>query len=186
MVKVFRRLKDTGALDGRWRLTLVGQVHRDQIAYLERVRELAEGYPIDFHIDVPLAELQEVYRKSAIYWHATGLNEDMNKHPELFEHFGISTIEAMAYGCVPIVIRAAGQTEIIEHEKSGFLFEDEDELMTHTQYCADLFMRNQEAFSEVSSAAIERSGLFSRSLVKERFRAILEADGLKSSGDALL
>ena len=186
MVEVFRGLKDTGALDERWRLTLVGQVHRDQIAYLEQVRDLAEGYPIDFHIDVPLADLQELYRKSAIYWHATGLNEDLNKHPELFEHFGISTVEAMAYGCVPIVIKAAGQTEIIEHQKSGFLFADEDELISYTQYCADLFMRNHEAFAQLSSAAIERSGLFSRSAVRERFLSILDAGGFKVSGDALL
>ncbi|ADE16683.1 glycosyl transferase family 2 [Nitrosococcus halophilus Nc 4] len=186
MVKVFKWMKDNNILDDEWRLTFVGQVHHDQIEYLDAVRQEAEGYPVDFHVDLPLDDLKYFYMKSAIYWHATGLNEDISKRPDLYEHFGITTVEAMSYGCVPIVINAAGQKEIVEHGRNGFVFGNEKELMEHTQYCGNLFLTNKAQYDHLSYSARQRSYRFSREAAGEAFLKILETDGCEVAVEFML
>ena len=66
-----------------------------------------------------------LYGKSSIYWHATGYGED---NPKKFEHFGISTVEAMAAECIPVVINLGGQPEIVEQSVNGFLWNSIPEL----------------------------------------------------------
>src|SRR5260370_621248 len=75
---------------------------------------------------------RELNGQSAIYWHAAGLGNDDAAHPEQTEHFGITTVEAMAAGCVPVVINKAGQRETVEHGVSGFLWDTPDELQRYT------------------------------------------------------
>jgi len=49
-------------------------------------------------------------------------------HPMKYEHFGISVVEAMAAGLIPVVHRSGGPwTDIVEFGKYGFGFRDEDE-----------------------------------------------------------
>jgi glycosyltransferase involved in cell wall biosynthesis len=48
------------------------------------------------------------------------------------EHFGISTVEAMGAGAVPIVINAGGQKEIVEDGVQGFLWDSLDDLKKKT------------------------------------------------------
>ncbi|QBQ53546.1 glycosyltransferase [Nitrosococcus wardiae] len=186
MVRVFKWMKNENILDDEWRLTFVGQVHHDQIEYLDAVRQEAEGYPVDFHVDLPLDDLKYFYMKSAIYWHATGLNEDINKRPDLYEHFGITTVEAMSYGCVPIVINAAGQKETVEHGRNGFLFNNEKELIEYTQYCTNLFLTNRVQYDHLSHSALQRSYQFSREAAGEQFLKILKGDGYKVAVDFML
>ncbi len=57
---------------------------------------------------------------ASIYWHAGGLGEDPDRHPDRFEHFGITVVEAMAAGAVPLVFAAGGPAEIVEHGVNGF------------------------------------------------------------------
>ena len=53
-------------------------------------------------------------------------------HPEKFEHFGITTVEAMSAGCIPVVIDRGGQKEIVEDGINGFLFSSPGELKSRT------------------------------------------------------
>ena len=61
-----------------------------------------------------------------------GLDEDMERHPERYEHFGITTVEPTSAGAVPVVIDAAGQVEIVDHGVSGYRFRTLDALVMHT------------------------------------------------------
>jgi glycosyltransferase involved in cell wall biosynthesis len=74
-------------------------------------------------------ELKQLYSEAAIFWHACGLNE---KNPQLIEHFGMTTVEAMQNYCVPIVIDGGGQREIVEQGISGFRFKTKEELQSYT------------------------------------------------------
>jgi glycosyltransferase involved in cell wall biosynthesis len=132
MVKAFRGMCD-GGLEG-WEFHLVGNVGREpeDTAYLETVKKLAEGYPIFIHNNLPFADLQKQYACSKIFWHATGYGEDTAQHPERFEHFGITTVEAMAAGCVPVVIAEAGQTEIVADGENGMLWQNPAEMQAAT------------------------------------------------------
>ncbi len=69
-----------------------------------------------------------LFRKASIFWHGAGLGEDEQLHPEKFEHFGITTVEAMSAGCIPVVIDKGGQKEIIKDGVDGFFFGDLEEL----------------------------------------------------------
>ena len=71
------------------------------------------------HPDASGAELRDLYARASIFWHAAGLGEDPERHPDRYEHFGITTVEAMSAGAVPVVIDAAGQVEIVEHGAYG-------------------------------------------------------------------
>jgi len=132
MVKAFKEMVDSG-LKG-WELHLVGNVAAGQEhqEYLDAVRQSGQGYPIFIHLDIPFQQLADLYAESAIYWHASGFGENENRDPVKFEHFGITTIEAMASGCVPVVIGKGGQREIVTHGENGFLWNSLDELKRYT------------------------------------------------------
>ena len=67
-----------------------------------------------FHVDAPGAELADLYARASIFWHATGLGEDVEAHPERLEHFGIAPSRPCPPGAVPVVIGRAGPAEIVE------------------------------------------------------------------------
>ena len=115
MIKAFKEIYNGNDTLKGWEYHLVGGVSnnkRDQ-EYLKKCRREAQDYPIYFHINAPFKDLKTLYSNAKIFWHAAGFGEDETKHPERMEHFGITTIEAMASGCVPIVINKGGQPEIV-------------------------------------------------------------------------
>lgn len=111
-------------------LYLVGGADRrpDHLAYVAKVEAAGENYPVKVMTNIKWGKLTEIFAKSLIFWHASGMGEDENTHPEKFEHFGITTVEAMAAGCVPVVINKGGQKEIIKNGYDGFLFNSPGEL----------------------------------------------------------
>jgi glycosyltransferase involved in cell wall biosynthesis len=130
MVRAFRRLVERG-LRG-WEYHLVGGCMPEHAVYLEQVRREAEGLPVFFHVDAPGAELRGLYARASMFWHATGLGESEKRHPHRFEHFGMSTVEAMSAGAVPIVLGRAGQREIVEDGVSGYHFSTPSGLVART------------------------------------------------------
>ena len=179
MIELFRQLCDEG-LDG-WEYHLVGGTRHDAEAasYLERCREAAVGYPVVFHPDAPLATLATLYSESLLYWNATGYGEDPDVEPDRFEHFGMTTVEAMASGCVPLSYARAGQPEVIEHEHSGVLFETLDELGEATVR----LIGEPQRLALMAEAAILRSGTFSYDSFRTSFMRILaDTDLLATAG----
>jgi len=174
MVRAFKHLCNTKRLQG-WELHLVGHTscgfrHK---RYLEKVRAEAEGYPVFFHLDAPFEVLQQLYGQAKIYWHASGYGEDISRHPDRFEHFGISIVEAMAAGCVPVVIGKAGQKEIVINHVTGFLWETVEELMDYTEELA----RNPVLWAKISQMAISRAQDFSKDVFASRvYELMLNAE----------
>lgn len=157
MIQAFRALCDAG-LSG-WQYHLAGGCDLDrheQRAYLAQVQAAAAGYPIVLHVNAPLADLRRCYGEASIFWHATGYGEDEQREPESFEHFGITTIEAMAAGCVPVVIAKAGQLETVAPGESGLLWSTLDELQAQTQR----LIAEPALLSQFAAGAIERSHSF--------------------------
>ena len=174
MVRAFCELVDEGF--SGWHLHLAGGVTPGAVhaAYLEEVQRAAAGYPITVHADLPFAALRELYGRSAIYWHAAGFGEDELAAPVKFEHFGITTVEAMAAGCVPVVLGAGGQRELVRHGVNGFLWRTTGELKTHTRRLAA-----QPALAEeLGSAATVAGRRFDWAYFRERLEASLVATGV--------
>jgi len=170
MVDVFKAMCVAG-LSG-WRLILVGGTHKEDIhrEYLARLVRATERFPISILPDIPFARLRELYGISKIYWHATGFGEDETKFPERFEHFGMSTVEAMAAGCVPVVIGKAGQLEIVQHGQTGFLWKGLDELKAYTLRLVGA----EDLRRSLAQAAMERSRHFSREVFERHLFGVVE------------
>ncbi len=112
LVEAFKQLVDQQPeLFHDWRLILVGAVEDE--AYFNRVKKMAQGYQIEFYPQVERKRLIELFQKATFYWHAAGYDIDELKEPEKVEHFGITTIEAIAAGALPLVVPKGGQKEII-------------------------------------------------------------------------
>lgn len=132
LITSFKKMCDQGLKD--WQLVLTGAVEQgeDNFNYLKSAQKLAKGYPIKFHLDANFKDLLKDYGEAKIYWHATGYGTDEQTNPQAMEHFGISTIEAMAAAAVPVVIKKGGQTEIVNHAIDGLLWENQSQLIEQT------------------------------------------------------
>lgn len=168
MVAAFRELVNRG-LKG-WTYHLVGGCETRDLPYLNRVRELAHGLPVEIHVGATGAELRDLYAKASIFWHATGLGEKERLFPERFEHFGITTVEAMSAGAVPIVIGKAGQLEVLEDGVQGRHFSNITGLVESTWEIA-----NSDALrARYSSAAEQRARQFSPEVFKDKLDAAVQ------------
>jgi glycosyltransferase involved in cell wall biosynthesis len=94
-----------------WKLVLAGGSTSE--AWVKELKTLGLGTSIEFAVNATHEYLCELYAKATIYWHAAGYKIDEHKNPELTEHFGISTVEAVSAGCIPIVVPSGGQVEIV-------------------------------------------------------------------------
>ncbi len=81
--------------------------------WVKELKKKAAKLPVEFAVNASYEKLSNLYAAATIYWHAAGYGLDENKNPELVEHFGITTVEAIANGCVPLVVPYGGQREIV-------------------------------------------------------------------------
>ena len=159
MIDAFKQLIDKGLKN--WKFVLAVSIQeKDQNAF-EEVKKKTAGYPVDFLVNKNNNELWNIYSKAKIYWHATGFGEDLVKNPEYAEHFGISTVEAMGAGAVPVVINAGGQKEIVIDGENGFTWDSLEELQAKTLK----LVNDSSLLNKFSQNAIKTSKNFS----KEKF-----------------
>jgi len=149
LIKAFRQLSPQ--IPG-WKLVLAGGSSSDE--WVSNLRTQAEDIPVEFQVNATYQVLCTMYSKASIYWHAAGYGIDEAKNPELTEHFGISTVEAISAGCVPIVVGKGGQTEIVTN--NSLHWETIPELVTNTLAVAanpSTFMIDPTILDRYSSTA---------------------------------
>lgn len=140
-----------------WKYVLVGSALESDLGFVASLREKAAGFPIEIYANVPRKTVVSYYQKAKIYWHGAGYAEDLVRHPERAEHFGIATAEAMSAGCVPIVFNGGGQKEIVEEGQNGFLWNTSEELRDKTTQ----MIKNKKLFKRIALQAHKTSQLFS-------------------------
>ena len=167
--EMMRAFHDVSAAAPGWSYASVGGLNTraENHAFFDAVREAGRGLPARVAANLDRASIRSLLAGASIFWHATGLNEDTDTRPELAEHFGIATAEAMAAGCVPVVIDKGGQREIVAHGKTGFLWRTVDELVAYTLQ----LIHNPALRQEMSDAARRRATLFGRRRFVERLSA---------------
>jgi glycosyltransferase involved in cell wall biosynthesis len=155
MIETFKKMINKGLKN--WRFILAVSIQeKDKNAFADMMKK-AVGFPIEFLVNKNNKELWDTYSKAKIYWHASGFGEDLEKNPEYAEHFGISTVEAMGAGAVPVVINAGGQREIVSEGINGLLWDSIDELQSKTLR----LIKDETLLNELSIKAIESSKKFS-------------------------
>lgn len=162
LVSVFKELLERAPkLSKGWKLYLVGSTEDDE--YVAYVKKLAEGLPVVIKNSSTRAELIELYESASMYWHATGFGMNEETEPEKVEHFGITTIEAMAAGVVPLVVGKGGQKEIMEN--LPFLtWETQSECVEKTME----LLQKPKLYSEYQQKAVARAQDFDATAFRER------------------
>jgi glycosyltransferase involved in cell wall biosynthesis len=165
LLDTFARLHRSGRLDG-WELALVGGADAANREYVLDVRRAAQDLPVAVHVNAPGTLVEELLGAASVFWHGAGYGEDPARHPERFEHFGISVVEAMAAGGVPVVFGAAGPAEIVRDGRDGVHWHTLDELAERTcDLAADPARRATLAVSAVERAADFSAGVFAEQLL---------------------
>jgi len=179
MVQMFAELVRGGQLPG-WKLVVVGGCEEKQRPYLEQVTTAAAGLPVEIHANAPRELLESLMSSAAIFWSATGYGEDTDKRPWTNEHFGMTTAEAMAGGCVPVVIDRAGQREIVRDGIDGFRWADAQQLRIRTiQVATDDSLR-----ARLAGSAIARAADFSDEAFARRWQTIADTHDLLKTDPA--
>jgi len=88
------------------KIILVGNIATEDHQYLEELKRLIKEYNLDdkfiVRVDIAFEQLLELMRKSKVYL-----------HPLAGEPFGISIVEAMSAGLIPVVPDEGGYTEFV-------------------------------------------------------------------------
>lgn len=165
LIQTFKQIAKRKNLNG-WSLHLAGSASSGDAPYIKELLKKAGGFQIEFHPNLPFKELIKLYGESSIYWHVMGFGiED----PTKMEHFGITTVEAMSGGCVPIVVNKGGLSEIVEDGKSGFLWNDLHELRRLTL----LLIEQDKLRNKLSKNAVSRSKIFGKEIFKKKILSLL-------------
>lgn len=156
LVEVFKSLSKK-ELTG-WRLVLAGGSEVGGADYVKKLKAVAKGFPVEIKENASFSEVIELYGKASIYWSASGFGADERLQPQKTEHFGIAVVEAMAAGCVPVVLGKGGHREIVKPGENGFLWTEKGELISQTVRLAN----DSDLLKKISKQATLRSKLFSK------------------------
>jgi glycosyltransferase involved in cell wall biosynthesis len=166
LIKAFRKLsKDYPD----WELILAGGVEVGVGNYIEKLKKLSGGYPITIKKSPSFKEILDLYGKARIFWSAAGFGVNEEKEPEKVEHFGITTVEAMAAGAVPIVYAAGGHREIVAQNETGFLWKSQRDLINFTKE----LIETRGLMTKLSESAKKSSQVYEEERFEQEFLDLL-------------
>ncbi len=164
LIEVFKKMKLKD-----WKLLLIGGDEEGK-RYVADLRKKAQGFPIEIITSPRFSDLKRLYGQAKIFWTAAGFAIDEEKEPEKVEHFGMTTVEAMAAGCVPVVIKKGGQSEIVKEEENGLLWEREEELIKKTLR----LIKDEKLLLKLAREAEKQAADFSQARFYQRLKEIIK------------
>lgn len=171
LVEAFKKIIQNNP-SSNWKLILMGGSREkpENNHYLNHLKHLAKDLPIEFVVNPDFEKLKEIYSISKIYWHAAGYGVDEMTHPEETEHFGMTVVEAMASGLVPVVISKGGLTEIVKDAINGFTWQSIEELVAKTQ----LLLASSSELNKLSISSKESSTQFSKKVFEDKIVSLIK------------
>lgn len=158
LIKAFKRFYKNHP---DWKLVLAGGIEVGSEELLRKLEKLSKGYPIEIIKSPSFKEIKRLYKTAKFFWSAAGFGVNETKNPEKVEHFGITTVEAMAAKAIAFVFNAGGAKEIVKDGVNGFLWMTTGELLRKTNQV----LNTPGLLKEISVNALESSRRFSN----ERF-----------------
>ncbi len=128
----------------------------------EQIRSLGVENKVELKINVSSKELRETLARAKVYLHVM---------PS--EHFGISVVEAMASGCIPVVNRSGGPwLDIMSAQQGecGFAYSSAKEAAVFI----DALVGDEKLRSEIAPKAFYRAKAFDKSVFMRNMVKVVE------------
>lgn len=170
LIGQFKKLIKNNEFFG-WKLILAGGTEVGADLYLKKLKKLIGAFNIEI-IESPSVEtIKNIYGQSKIFWSGAGYGADEIKNPDKVEHFGITLVEAMSAGCVPIVYNAGGHKEIIKDNVNGHMWLNGKELIEKTK----MLVTKKGELTSLSKTAIQSSKRFNYEVFKNTIQVYLNS-----------
>lgn len=164
LIEAFKKFFDSGYRD--WKMILAGGTDVGVDGDLSDLKSAAKNYPIKIIEKPDFKTVTDLNGRAKFFWSASGFGEDETVNPENVEHFGITTVEAMSAGCVPVVYSAGGNKEIVKDGENGILWKSETDLIAKTAS----YIKDVKNFRKLTLKAIESAKIYSY----EKFKTSIE------------
>jgi len=164
LIEAFSRI--SSQLPG-WELILAGGSTDPKYVY--SLRKQVKNLPVKIITNPSLPKLRQLLSSAKVFWSATGFGVSPAAHPEKMEHFGITTVEAMAAGAVPLVTNAGGHKETVVPGQSGYLWDSIDQLVKYTVSLS----KDESQLQKMARQAQKRSKLFSTAVFNTQFSKLI-------------
>ena len=146
-----------------WKLVLAGgtTVGTDR-STIDELRKSSQNFPIEIIADPSFKRIQNLCSTAKIFWSASGYSADKAIQTE---HFGITVVEAMSAGAVPIITNLGGHKEIVDDSQNGYLWDTPAQLEKITLELTT----NDLQLKTLSKVAIIKSKIFDVSEFNRKF-----------------
>lgn len=167
LIEAFSRI--SSQLPG-WELILAGGSADPE--YVSRLKKQVKNLPVKIITNPSLSKIRQLLGAAKIFWSATGFGIDVVRNPEKAEHFGITVVEAMSAGAVPVVTNAGGHMETVIDGQTGILWSTLNQLTKLTIKLA----KDNTRLQELATQSMERSKLFSVNIFNSAFFKLICAN----------
>jgi len=148
------------------RFIVIGKTDEYSILTIQRLEENIRALRVEDKItllkNAPFTELQNILANAKVYLHTMP-----------FDHFGISVVEAMASGCVPVVHRSGGPwTDILDAKQGayGFSYSTPSEAAGYI----DMLLTDERLRSRIAAKASYRSTKYDKTVFSKRLAEVVE------------
>jgi glycosyltransferase involved in cell wall biosynthesis len=145
---------------------IMGKADGYSVPTLKKLKELMSVLHVEDRItllkNVPFNEFSKILSLTKVYLHIMP-----------YDHFGISVVEAMASGCVPVVHRSGGPwTDILNGEQGeyGFSYSTAVEAADYI----DTLATDEDLRSKIASRASDRAKRFDKAVFMKRMVEVVE------------
>jgi glycosyltransferase involved in cell wall biosynthesis len=153
-----------------WKLVLAGGVSIGaDSGFMSKLRESSKDLPVELVIDPHFDEVKKLFSRAGIFWSASGFGYNEYENPTKVEHFGMSVVEGMSAGAVPVITKLGGFKEIVESGRDGFLWTTIEELQKYTLQAIE-----PDRMSVLSQMAVNKSKIFDIAVFNSNFLKLLE------------
>lgn len=138
--------------------------------YVKALENAAKGHEIYFHKNIDRKTIEGLLTDCSTYIHACGLDVDENNNPEMTEHYGITVLEAMAHGCVPLVVPKGGPKAIVDDGVNGMYWSSAGELATILNQLEE----KKVEYDQMRNAAYKKSKQYGIEAFKAKLKKIIK------------
>lgn len=169
-IRMFQQV--SSCVPNETQLNIIGTLMPGHSKFYNKLQELARGFKlrIHFNVNADRSHIMNILSSSIVQWHLTGI-DSKTSDPASEEHFGLSVVEGMHAGVIPVVINKGGLGEIVENASSGFIGENEAEVVTLT---CSIFQKSSTQLARLKKAATVSAKSFTYKIFSKNLRVVVQ------------